>query len=203
MADPYQCPTCGQTHRGGCHAHKKPARGGGPCHAVAQPGFTVCRHHGAGSPVVKAAAERRVAEAEATRWMLEHIKDAAPLQSLGDVYDELLAVAGVARTMRLVMQDRVSTLQTTGYEGHTGEQVKADVVLLERALDRSAKVTDLIARLNIDERKQRLTERDGALVATAIRGILEDLQLTSEQQARVPVVVAARLRALAGEGGTP
>lgn len=181
----------------------KSKQSGEQCKRSAAPNQKVCVMHGAKAPAAIAAAERRAAEAEATRWMLEHIKDAAPLHSIGDVYDELLAVGGVARTMRLVMQDRVSTLQTTGYEGHTGEQVKADVVLLERALDRSAKVTDLIARLNIDERKQRLTERDGALVATAIRGILEDLQLTPEQQARVPVVVATRLRALAGEGATP
>jgi hypothetical protein len=50
----------------------------------------------------------------------------------------------------------------------------------------------------IEERKVRLAEQQGALVASVIRRILGDLALTPEQKERVPEVVPRHLRALAG-----
>lgn len=180
-----------------CTAKSK--QSGQQCKRNAAPGQTKCAMHGAKAPQAVAAAQRRQAEAEATAWMLKHLKDATPMAHLGEVYDELLAVAGTARTMRLVIQQRVSELAGTGYEGATGEQVKADVMLLERALDRSAKVMELIARLDIDERKQRLEDAEVDLLERVVRGILERLDLTPEQSALVPVVVPEQFT-LAAQG---
>jgi hypothetical protein len=50
----------------------------------------------------------------------------------------------------------------------------------------------------IEERKVRLAEQQGALVAMVIRGILADLKLTPDQRELVAEVVPRRLRALAG-----
>jgi hypothetical protein len=52
-------------------------------------------------------------------------------------------------------------------------------------------------RCGIEERRVKLAEQDGALVAGAIRGILDDLHLTPQQQALVAQVVPNRLRQLA------
>jgi len=49
----------------------------------------------------------------------------------------------------------------------------------------------------IEERRVRLAESQGALLASVIRAILDDLALTPEQAARVPDVVPRRLRAVA------
>lgn len=179
-----------------CTAKSK--QSGKQCKRHAAPNQDKCAMHGAKTPNALAAAETRRVMGEAEAWLLEHIKDARPMGSMREVYDELLAVAGTARVMRLVMEQRVSELSTTGYQGVTGEQVKADVVLLERALDRSAKVMDLIARLNVDERRVRLAETQGALVADVIRRILDRLSLSDEQVALVGTVVPEELRALAG-----
>ena len=179
-----------------CTAKSK--QSGEQCKRNAAPYQEKCAMHGAKTPNAKAAAEQRRAHDEAEKWLLEHVKDARPMATIGEVYDELLEVAGTARAWRKVMQQRVSELTSTGYEGHTGEQVKADVVLLERALDRSAKVMDLIARLNIDQRKATLDEQTGAAVAEVIRRILDQLQLTDAQAALVGEVVPRELRALAG-----
>jgi hypothetical protein len=51
-------------------------------------------------------------------------------------------------------------------------------------------------RAGIEERRVKLAEQQGALVAQVIRAVLADLELTPQQQARVPVVVPARLREL-------
>lgn len=60
-----------------------------------------------------------------------------------------------------------------------------------------AKVCSEAIRAGIEERRVKLAESQGALVAHAIRAILADLGLTVEQQARVSEVVPRHLRALA------
>ena len=61
-----------------------------------------------------------------------------------------------------------------------------------------AKVCSLALRAGIEERKVKLAESQGLLVADAIRRILGALGLTPEQQQLVPVIVPRELRALAG-----
>lgn len=60
-----------------------------------------------------------------------------------------------------------------------------------------AKVCALALRAGIEERKVKLAESQGALVAEAIRAILGALNLTPEQQALVPQIVPQQLRLLA------
>lgn len=59
-------------------------------------------------------------------------------------------------------------------------------------------VTKAAISAGIEERKVRLAEAQGSLVAQVIRAILTDLGLTDEQQSRVSEVVPRHLRALAG-----
>ncbi|WP_169165117.1 hypothetical protein [Cellulomonas taurus] len=53
-------------------------------------------------------------------------------------------------------------------------------------------------KAGVEERRVRLAEQQGELVAGAIRAILADLGLTPEQQAKVSEVVPRHLRLLAG-----
>jgi len=63
-----------------------------------------------------------------------------------------------------------------------------------------AKVSKLALDAGVEERQVRLAEAQGAKLAQVIRDILADLDLTPEQQQRVPVVVPRRLRAAAQLG---
>ncbi|MFF7881050.1 hypothetical protein ACH40F_07765 [Streptomyces sp. NPDC020794] len=58
------------------------------------------------------------------------------------------------------------------------------------------KVCSEAIRAGIEERRVRIAEEQGALVAQAIRAILGDLNLTVEQQRRIPEIVPRHLRAL-------
>jgi len=58
-------------------------------------------------------------------------------------------------------------------------------------------VTKAAIAAGIEERKVRIAEQQGALLADVIRRILGDLDLNAEQQARVPEVVPRHLRAVA------
>lgn len=119
------------------------------------------------------------------------------MTSVGEIYDDLLAVAGLARTWRTVLQDRVSELERLDQYGDQTRQVAVDVQLFERALDRCAKIGADLARLNLEERKQALDERLAAQLTGCIRLILGDLDLTVDQMGRAQEVVPARLRELA------
>ena len=61
-----------------------------------------------------------------------------------------------------------------------------------------AKVCALALRAGIEERRVKLAENQGLLVADVIRRILNALGLTPEQQQLVPEIVPRELRALAG-----
>ena len=83
------------------------------------------------------------------------------------------------------------------------------VVMLEKRLlgfqavygewiDRSAKHAELALDAGVEERKVRVAEQQGELIAQVIRSIRGDLGLNSKQQSEAPAVVRRHLLALAG-----
>lgn len=166
------------------------------CGNRAMRGTVVCYWHGGASPGAQAKAAEVLVLREAERTIASLSSETRPLTSLQEVYQELLDIAGLSKQWREILQQRVSQLTRLGYEGITGEQVKADVLLFERAITRSAKITTEIARLNLEERKQALNERMAQQIYGTIVHILDDLELTDEQQERVKEIVPARMREL-------
>jgi len=76
-----------------------------------------------------------------------------------------------------------------------GANVWYQLYLKER--EHLAKVCSLALRAGIEERKVKLAESQGLLVADVIRRILGALGLTPAQQLLVPEIVPRELRALA------
>lgn len=68
--------------------------------------------------------------------------------------------------------------------------------LLERASDRLAQYATAALKAGVDERRVQLAERQGDLVASVIRNILDRLNLTDEQTLLVGTVVPEELRLL-------
>lgn len=170
---------------------------GEPCKAWAMRGQMVCYRHGGASPNGRAAGQRRIAEAEAAKTIAS-IADAPPLESIGDVYDWLLAIAGTARAWGEILQERVSKLTKLGESTeYFGTQLQTDVILFERALDRSAKIGEALVRLDLEGRKQALDERTAGQLVAVLRLILGDLDLTDDQAMVAELVVPKRLKELA------
>ncbi|MDQ0756090.1 hypothetical protein [Arthrobacter sp. B3I4] len=163
---------------------------------------------------MKAAAERRVAEAAARETMTKAVRtlglpiDVDPGKAL---LDEIHWTAGHVAWLRDKVQElqdddlvwgRASTEVGIGPEGpidKTTEKADASVwyQLYLKEREHLAKVCSLALRAGIEERKVKLAESQGLLVADAIRRILGALGLTPEQQELVPVIVPRELRALA------
>src|SRR5258708_4034984 len=148
-----------------CPAHSKVTRD--PCRYPPAEGATVCRWHGGNAPQVRAAAQRRVAEAKAQKVMAEELLK-LNIQPLGDPLTALQQLGGEILAWKNLAAARVAKLRDMGYSNEYGEQIKAEVVIFERAMDRCAAVLASIARLNIDD---RLAAIDGAKKLMIIRAI--------------------------------
>jgi hypothetical protein len=152
----------------------------------------VCRTHGGAAPQVRAAAERRQAEAAARRVLAE-----LSVEPVTDPFTALMRLAGQVVSWQEATAALVNELESVRYRAANGaEQLRAEISLYERSMDRAVTVLAAIAKLGIEERLVRVTEQQGALVAQVIRAILGELRLTPEQQARVPEIVPRHLRAL-------
>lgn len=177
-----------------CKARKT---NGKPCPNYAMHGQMICSAHGGKAPQNMRAGEQRLAKQEVYNEIAKLI-DAPPMETITEVYDELLAVAGTARAWRQLLQNRVSKLKRLGESTEfTGVQLAADVMLFERALDRSAKIGEALVRLDLEGRKQALDERTAGQLVAVLRLILGDLDLTDDQAMVAELVVPKRLKELA------
>lgn len=171
-----------------CTAHRK---NGEPCKRPPIRGGTVCASHGGSAPAVRAAAERRLTDQRARSLAQELAAQQQPMH-IGDVYTELLDLATVVVAWRKLLQERLD-----GHED-TGEPVtdRSDVILFERALDRSQRVLVDIARLDLDTRMARINEHIAGQVVGLIRRTLARLDLTDDQRAAADVIIPEELRRL-------
>jgi hypothetical protein len=194
-----------------CGAKNKKAE---PCGLSPVPGATRCGRHGGKAPQVKAAAERRLAEKDAKEQMVKAVRtlglpvDVDPGKAL---LDEIHWTAGHVAWLREKVQELEADDLVWGKTQHddgVGPQGVVDVTtekaapsvwyeLYMKEREHLAKVCALALRAGIEERKVKLAESQGALVADVIRRILAALGLTPEQQALVPQIVPEQLRLLA------
>ncbi|MGK5728934.1 hypothetical protein [Streptomyces sp. URMC 124] len=176
-----------------CTAHR--STDGQPCANWAVKGLTVCRYHGGNSRQSQAAAERRRAEAAVeaqARRTLAQLGAAPvenPLTALAELAGEILA-------FKTALAERVNDLSSIRFSTEYGEQVRAEVSLYERAMDRAVNVLGTIARLNIDERLAAISERQAQAVITAIDAALAQAGVTGPAAAEAKRVAARRLRAV-------
>lgn len=185
-------------------------RRGTQCGRRPIPGATVCNLHGGKAPQVLAAARRRVQEAEA-REAAERFAarvDVHPAQALLELvhYQAGIVAYWRARVEDITDDDLewgVTRTKTGGDDHGTTEEAAAHVAyrLLVEAQDKLAAYASAALKAGVEERRVRLAEQQGQLVADVIRGILSDLRLSPEQEALVSEVVPRRLRALVAPAG--
>ena len=189
-----------------CQAQSKQT--GEQCKAWAVPGALVCRHHGGNAPQVQRKAAENLA-AEAARRAAQTLAvpiDTTPEQAL---IDEVKRAAGMvafyqARIEEVDEADRDALVwgmtkhDTSGeFPGPTYEATPNTwLQLWNQERDRLVRVSAAAIKAGIEERRVKLAEQEGALVAAVIRRILDSLNLTPEQSALVPVIVPKELRAL-------
>lgn len=138
-----------------CEEHKRPEcrhnrQDGQHCHQwrlIA--GLDVCRKHGGKTiEALRADGAQRAAQEKAARELAR--LDVAPVVN---PLDELYRVAGQCVAWKDGMAVKVNELTQLRYRGGQGtEQLRAELLLWERALDRCVITLSTMARLNLDAR---------------------------------------------------
>jgi hypothetical protein len=165
-----------------------------PCKLWAIRGLTVCYRHGGAPEHARAAGRRRMAEdkVEKKARALAEVLGADPIDN---PLSALAQVAGEAMRFKDVLQQMVSELETVSTKGLNGEQVRPQVTVYERALDRAGGILEKIARLNIDERLAAINEKQAETVIRAIDAALEYAGVTGDAADGARKVAARLLRA--------
>lgn len=147
------------------------------CKRRPAPGQSVCVMHGARSPQAVAAAEQRQVEAAADALVAELWPGLVDMAPIKDPVDLLARTAGAIEHMAEVMGSRVNELHGKVAGGKDLTQLRAEVVLLDRLLDKLLKAGDGMARLGIAERHVELEQQRVVMVTAAFRAAVGVLQL--------------------------
>lgn len=186
-----------QEYDGLCHAK---TRSGNPCKKRPRKGFVVCDSHGGVLPKVKMAAAARLAQDEAYKEALKRLK--ADKHRSPDALSEMDRLLAEVLVYKDIFKERVDLLIAEGdlrYKGTTGEQLRAEVSLWERHVDRAWKILESGYKLGIHEKRVELDRQKAVIVAGAIRAILNRLELTDEQQRLAPVIIQEEMLAISAE----
>lgn len=210
-----QCARCGIIHPG-CTGHKTST--GEPCKNRPATGLTVCRYHGGGTAAAKAAGARRVTEQAVQKQLARTLRDAyggqvpeidpaeAMLHAVSWKYAEVRALR--AYVAELDIEDRVwgvTKEKTGGDDAGTTEEAKPNIwwQMLRTAEDALVKYAAAARAAGCDERRVRIAEGQGQLVAAVIRAVLDRLNLTDQQRGLIPTVVPEELRRLSAPPKEP
>lgn len=185
----------------------KSRRSGERCRRWPMLGQEVCATHGGKAPRAKAAAERRLVEARAAK-ALANFGIPREIDAKDALLEELYRTAGAIDWLYGQIKELDPTGITWGKTEETdkgsGEFTGTDIThaaavnvwvqLWQKERDHLVAVSKAAISAGIEERRVLLAEQQGALLASVIKGILGDLQLTPAQAAAAPRIVADRLR---------
>ncbi len=176
-----------------CTAHRS---SGAPCQRSPIAGGTVCATHGGSAGHVKAAAARRL-EVAAVEADVAAVIASEGLEGVTNPLEALAMLATETLAMKSALAARVNALSDITTTSKLGvEALKVEVALYERAIDRSGKFLDLLAKSNFEERRLRIDEQTAGMFVTVMKNVLNRLDLTPAQQILVGTVVPEELRAL-------
>ena len=168
-----------------------------PCHLLATKGTEppACKNHGAnrGSVTSKHAAIRRTEAKVMDRMeaiMAEHGEKLLDPPPVGNPLAELLDLAAEMAAWKNIMRDITIYLVQRGtartFNGKVGEQMRAEVLLFERAQERFAKILIDITKLGIEARLAQIEQQQVDMVDRALTAALaaSGLSLIEQDKAR-------------------
>lgn len=196
MTDSLTCQRCGETHTQ-CAGHN---REGKPCGRNPAEYQRVCDRHGGKSPqALKQAARRKAAAIVTQAYQAEEgtYLAAEGIEPIADPVLELGKLAAEAVHWKNMLGAKVNQLVdlvTTNKEGT--EQLQAEITLYERAIDRTAKLLQLLIAAGFEERRVKIDEQTAHVFNTVMAAVLDKLGLTQAQLEMAPALILQELNAL-------
>jgi hypothetical protein len=177
-------PFCGADRRNGKGSCRLPA-GDGTSHE----GTGHCSWHGGASPSGTMAALNQQATTALARLDVEPVTNA---------FEQLALVAGQAVAWKDAMAAKVNELLDLRREDAVGaEQLRAEILLWERALDRCVATLTAMVKLNIESRLAGVREATAAMLETALTQALASSGCDLGGQARARETFRRNLKVVA------
>lgn len=166
---------------------------GTPCRAWAMQDAVVCWSHGGASPAVRRKAVERRTERQLRKMADQYAPDDA--EAVSDPLTALLKLAGEISGFKDFLGARVADMRADSwrYSGEHAEQLRAEITLYERALDRTARVLVDVNRLDLQERLVTSYESVAKQFVALFEHALTAAELTSEQEGRARAALVAGL----------
>lgn len=182
----YDGPRCGAKTR-------KP--GGDPCQLPPILGQKRCRKHGG----INATTEQRRAEVQTER-RIHRAVGKLNITPVDDPLSELKKLAGEVIAWKEKIAELVADLSAIRYSTENAEQIRGEVAVFERAMDRCTHVLGTIAKLNIDERLAAITETQAKALTAGLFAAFEEagLGITDTHQKKLVAQAFGRHLRLVG-----
>lgn len=184
--------------RGTLRCKAKSKRSGERCKSWAIKGLEVCRTHGGSSAKARQAGRRNVEAQRATRKLVAQATAVLAhegIQTITDPLEELSRLTVGAQEFMRAAGARVNALNAIEtYDDKGGQQLRVEVELFERAMDRTARLLDTLVKHGYTERQVRIAETEALLVAGVVKRTIAALGLTPEQQELAKVKLAEEFR---------
>jgi hypothetical protein len=170
------------------------------CRKYPMHGGRVCGSHGGSAGQVRAAAQRRL-QARAVEAEVDAELAYQQVEAVSNPLEELSLLAGEALMLKEAMAARVNALKSLSYSaaGSGTEQLRSEVALYERALDRTARFLDLLVKSGFEEKRIALDAARAAVLIQVLDRIFDRLELSDAQRVLIGTVVPQEFRAIAAE----
>lgn len=182
----YDGPRCGAKTR---------QPGNPPCKLAPILGQKRCYRHGGQNSTT----ERRRAEVQTERKVQAAV-GRLKITPVEDPLTELKKLAGEVVAWKNKLGELVAELSYLRYSTESAEQIRGEVALFERAMDRCTTVLATIAKLNIDERLAAISETQAKALQAALFAAFEEAGLGithTDEKKRVAQAFGRHLRLVA------
>jgi hypothetical protein len=156
-------------------------------------GQLVCGNHGGKSPRALLGAKMTLAQDKAMRELAR-----LDLEPVDNALEALQRHAAITVAWRDKCAELVNLLEgRIRYESSVRiEQVRSEILLFERAMDRCTATLAALARCQVDERITTIRERDAQMIAAAMAAALIDAECDGDMAELVRIGFARRLMAI-------
>lgn len=171
---------------------------GGKCRNFLELGQLRCKLHGGASPQARRKQAERVLENQ-----VKHAIEGMDIKPVENPLTALSQLAGEIIAWKDLMAAHVAKLRDDlRYAGEHAEQIRGEVLLYERSMDRAVAVLAKIAQLKIDERLAAISEAQVRQMSRILEGALDALGLSYDEK-RKAFAEMSRLARKASMAGLP
>lgn len=180
---------CAEHARRECVSQRKD---GTPCHGHhLVTGYDRCRMH-LGKKTRPAIDEAKLNQ-EAARELAR-----LDVQPVVNAFEQLALVAGQAVAWKDAVAGKVNELTSLRYESENGgEQLRAEIAVWERALDRCVSTLTAMAKLNIEDRLAGIRQQTADMLERALDAALEKAGVGLDKQAEARETFRRNLKVVA------